>query len=67
MNTAEDIGWEIRKRRERAGLSQSDLAAKCNMRQATVSKIECGGEIYISTLIDVLEALDLQIAFKPRA
>jgi HTH-type transcriptional regulator/antitoxin HipB len=66
MRSPQDIGWTIRKHREKAGLSQTELAEKCEMRQATISKIESGGEIYISSLLNVLDALNLKIEIKPR-
>jgi DNA-binding XRE family transcriptional regulator len=66
MKTAQDIGWTIRKHREKAGLSQSALAEMCDVRQATISKIESGGEIYISSLLNVIDALKLKIDIQPK-
>lgn len=62
-----ELGLELRRQRKRLGLSQTELAARMNTRQATLSTLENGGaDVRLSTLLDVLGALKLQMTFTPR-
>jgi predicted transcriptional regulator/DNA-binding XRE family transcriptional regulator len=51
------VGESLRKLRELAGLSQSELAARLKVGQSTVSKIENIGDVRISLLKEYVEAL----------
>jgi HTH-type transcriptional regulator/antitoxin HipB len=65
--TAKQIGAAIRRARRRAGMSQTELGAKIGLRQATVSRLERGeAETLLSTLLDVLSALGLEIIIDKR-
>jgi HTH-type transcriptional regulator/antitoxin HipB len=65
--TAKQIGAAIRRARRHAGMSQTDLGAKIGLRQATVSRLERGeAETLLSTLLDVLSALGLEIIIDKR-
>lgn len=44
------VGPELRRLRRLAGLTQEQIAARINVQQAAVSKIEKGGKIYLSTV-----------------
>lgn len=56
----------MRVRRERK-LTQADLAQKVGLRQEAISKIESGnGSTRLSTILDVLAALDLDITIGSR-
>lgn len=61
MTTAGDtprvIGPELRRLRLLSGLTQDDVAARMDIQQAAISKIEKGGEIYLSTVQRYVEAL----------
>lgn len=62
-----ELGLELRRHRKRLGLSQAELAERVNVRQATLSNLETGGsDVRLSTLLDVLGALKLQMTFTPR-
>jgi HTH-type transcriptional regulator/antitoxin HipB len=65
--TAKQIGAAIRRARRHAGMSQTELGAKIGLRQATVSRLERGeAETLLSTLLDVLSALGLEIIIDKR-
>lgn len=66
--TSKQIGAAIRRRRRKAGLSQSDLGAKTKLRQATISALENGESgTRLRTLIDVMAALDLELVIQERS
>lgn len=65
--TPQQIGAAIKRARRAAGLSQNALAEKVGIWQETVSKIESGQtNTRVDTLCDILAALDLEIAIRPR-
>ena len=51
------VGPELRRLRLLAGLTQGQIAERLNVQQAAISKIEKGGEIYLSTVERYVEAL----------
>jgi len=62
------LGAVLQRNRRRAGLSQSALGDRINMRQATISRIEAGEPaVQLSTLMTVLAALDLELVVRPRS
>lgn len=65
--TAKQIGAIIRRARRNAGLTQTELGKKIGLRQATISKLERGERAtQLSTLLDVLTALGLEIIIDKR-
>ncbi len=65
--TSQQLGAAVRRRRKQLELSQGQLGAKINLRQATLSKLEAGEPgTQIKTLLDALAALDLEILIRPR-
>jgi transcriptional regulator with XRE-family HTH domain len=58
----ERLGKQMRLRRERAGIAQGKVR---DMRQATVSKIENGGDVTLDTFISYAAALGLEVALVP--
>ena len=65
--TAKQIGAIIRRARRNAGMTQAELGAKIGLRQATISKLERGEPATrLSTLLDVLSALGLEIIIDER-
>lgn len=61
------FGAMIRQARKNKNMSQSDLADKIGVRQGTISMIENGNSATkISTMLDILAALGLEVAVKPR-
>lgn len=58
-----DLVVEIIRRRTQLGLTQQDLANKSGTYQSRISKIESADhDIRLSTLVDIAEALDCEVA-----
>lgn len=58
-----NVGKNIQKLRELKGISQQDLAAKCNFEKSNMSRLESGGvNPTLSTLEKVANALDITLA-----
>ncbi|TXG84330.1 MAG: XRE family transcriptional regulator [Spirochaetes bacterium] len=56
------VGIQIQKIRELKGLSQQDLAAKCNFEKSNMSRLEAGKvNPTLSTLEKVATALEINI------
>lgn len=63
IRTPADFGFAIREAREKADLSQQDLAAKIGTTQARISRLERGnGAVNLRTILQVLAYLDLKIS-----
>lgn len=61
------IGTAIQRRRKNQNLTQSELGARMNARQATVSKLEQGEPAtQLRILMDALAALGLELVIRPR-
>ena len=58
------IGLEVAKARERAGISQQELARKANITQQQLSKIENGTNCNMLTFLRVCRALGLMCRIK---
>jgi transcriptional regulator with XRE-family HTH domain len=58
----ERLGKQARFRREQAGIAQGKVRG---MRQATVSKIENGGDVTLDTFISYAASLGLEVALLP--
>ena len=57
------IGKQIQKIRELQGISQQDLAAKCNFEKSNMSRLEAGRvNPTLSTLEKIAKALDITLA-----
>ncbi len=57
------VGKQIQKLRELKGISQQDLAAKCNFEKSNMSRLEAGRvNPTLSTLEKVAKALDVTLA-----
>ncbi len=56
------LGKEMRHLREQSGVPQGNVR---DMRQATISKIENGGDVTLDTLISYASALGLEVSLVP--
>jgi HTH-type transcriptional regulator/antitoxin HipB len=65
--TSQQLGAALRRYRKKRGLTQGDLGALINKRQATVSSLESGEGGTLETLLTILSALDLARLIRPRA
>lgn len=67
VRTPHQLGVALRMRRRALDLSQADVAGRIGARQATISTVESGGaDTRLSTLMDLLAALDLELVVRPR-
>jgi len=63
-----DVGATLRAARERAGLTQGQLAARAGTSQATISAYESGTkEPYVATFNRLLSALGARLTVEPLA
>lgn len=63
----QQLGAILRRYRKKGSLTQTDVAAKTQLRQATISALESGeAGTQLKTLTDVLAALDLELLVQPR-
>lgn len=67
IRTSKTFGAAIARHRKKQGLTQSDLAAKVNARQATISDLENGkGGTRIEIMFGILAVLNLDIVLQNR-
>ncbi len=55
------LGLAIRERRKAARMTQEVTASLCGISKKTLIKIEKGGDVYLSTLLQVMKALGLRL------
>lgn len=68
VRTSKQLGAAIRRHRRSVGLSQAQLGAKTNLRQATISALERGEPgTELRTVIDVMTALCIEIVVRDRS
>lgn len=66
-NTARELIDKIKTIRKEKGLSQIELAKKCNVPQSTIGRIENHSmNPSIDTLINILDVLNLEIELKEK-
>ena len=66
--TSKQLGAAMRRCRRQAGWSQTDLGAKTNLRQATISALENGEPgTQMRTLFDAMATLGLEVVVRPRS
>jgi HTH-type transcriptional regulator/antitoxin HipB len=64
----QQLGHLIQQFRRQRNLTQTELARLAGQRQEMVSKIETGqGGVKLSTVCDILAALDLEMTIGPRS
>ena len=66
MKTQKEISQRLRKHRENSGLGQKDIRLKIGMSQQQYQRVESGSDLRVSTLLRILEGLDLELEFIPR-
>lgn len=68
VRTSKQLGAAIRRHRRSVGISQAQLGAKTNLRQATISALEQGEPgTELRTLVDVITALRLEMVVRDRS
>lgn len=66
MKSLEDIASILRERRRAMNLTQKDMLMKIGMSQQQYQRIESGGDARLSTLLRVLEGMDLELMLVPK-
>ena len=62
----EAVGEELKRARNECGVTQQAVAGAAGIQQAELSRIENGvGNPTVDTLLKILAALDLRLAFEP--
>lgn len=59
----ENIGQKIKELRQKAGISQTDLAQKIDVKPAFISLVEKGDKISLSRLQQILDVLGYEFSF----
>jgi HTH-type transcriptional regulator/antitoxin HipB len=68
VRSPEALGRAIRAARERAGMTQAQLAERARANRYAIAVLESGHETRaIELLFDTLAALELELAVRPRA
>ena len=61
MKTLTEVSDELRKQRKRLSMSQKDMLMKIGMSQQQYQRIEAGGDLRVSTLMRILEGMELEL------
>ncbi len=60
------IQKQVREAREAKGLTQSDLGSRIGQPQSAVSRIERGGDLRVSTLLEMARVLEMEPILIPK-
>jgi HTH-type transcriptional regulator/antitoxin HipB len=63
MNSIRD---QIRRAREEKGLTQAELGLRLGQPQSSVSRIERGGDVRLSTVLEIARTLELEPMLIPK-
>lgn len=66
MKSLEEIAALLTKQRKKLAIEQKDMYMRIGMKQQQYQRIEAGSDIKLSTLLRVLEGLDLEISITPK-
>ena len=66
MNTVQKIAQALLKQRKSLGMEQKDMLMRIGMTQQQYQRIEGGSDVKLSTLLRVLEGLNLELSITPR-
>ncbi|KXO06554.1 transcriptional regulator, XRE family [Moritella sp. JT01] len=66
MDKIENITKLLSDRRKELGMEQADMYMRIGMKQQQYQRIEAGSDIKLSTLLRVLEGLDLELSITPK-
>ncbi|MFV0576729.1 MAG: helix-turn-helix domain-containing protein [Vibrio sp.] len=66
MKTIEDIAQVLIKQRKDLGMEQASMLMRIGMKQQQYQRIEAGSDIRLSTLLRVLEGLNLELSIVPK-
>lgn len=66
MRSVAEIAEALQVQRKKLGLSQKDMLMRIGMSQQQYQKIESGSDMRLSTLLRILEGMDMELAILTR-
>lgn len=66
MKSIEEIAVLLTEQRRKLGIEQKDMYMRIGMKQQQYQRIEAGSDVKLSTLLRVLEGLDLELSISPK-
>ncbi|RUO31087.1 helix-turn-helix domain-containing protein [Aliidiomarina soli] len=66
MTSIQDISQLLAKRRKELGMEQADMYMRIGMKQQQYQRVESGNDMKLSTLLRVLEGLNLELSITPK-
>ena len=66
MKTLDELAQALQQYRKTKGLGQKDMRLKIGMSQQQYQRAESGNDLRVSTLLRILEGLDLELQLVPR-
>ncbi|PSW02568.1 transcriptional regulator [Photobacterium lipolyticum] len=66
MKNIDEIAELLIERRKKLGIEQKDMYMRIGMKQQQYQRIEAGSDVKLSTLLRVLEGLDLELSITPK-
>ncbi|HCE2446397.1 TPA: helix-turn-helix transcriptional regulator [Vibrio parahaemolyticus] len=66
MKSLEEISTLLADQRRKLGIEQKDMYMRIGMKQQQYQRIEAGSDVKLSTLLRVLEGLDLELSISPK-
>ena len=66
MKSVDEIAALLFEQRKSIGLEQKDMYLRIGMKQQQYQRIEAGSDLKLSTLLRVLEGLDLELSIEPK-
>ncbi|MFA0440105.1 transcriptional regulator [Vibrio sp. 10N.286.49.C2] len=66
MKSLEEIATLLTEQRRKLGIEQKDMYMRIGMKQQQYQRIEAGSDVKLSTLLRVLEGLDLELSISPK-
>ncbi|GEM_PF-1406494 len=66
MKSIDEIAVLLTEQRRKLGIEQKDMYMRIGMKQQQYQRIEAGSDVKLSTLLRVLEGLDLELSITPK-
>lgn len=66
MKNIDEISKLLIEQRKGLGIEQKDMYMRIGMKQQQYQRIEAGSDVKLSTLLRVLEGLDLELSITPK-
>ncbi|GAB7230484.1 hypothetical protein VrSk94_41790 [Vibrio rotiferianus] len=66
MKSLKEISTLLADQRRKLGIEQKDMYMRIGMKQQQYQRIEAGSDVKLSTLLRVLEGLDLELSISPK-